>query len=69
MLTIQQNVSRIIMMQISAAIIEKSIFTLSRPILHITAQKGLQTHVFKVNDHQWTILELTTCVPGMLCKF
>ena len=36
MLTSQQNVPRIVFMQISAAIIEKSIFIVSQPVLQIT---------------------------------
>ena len=36
MLTSQQNVPRIVFMQISATIIEKSIFTVSQPVLQIT---------------------------------
>jgi len=54
-------------MQIIAAIIEKSIFhPISADIEHSSTNKVSrdQTYVFRVNDHQRTILKLTKYVPG-----
>ena len=57
-------------MQISATIIEKSIVhVISANIAHNCTNKVSRPMFSGVNDHQRTILELTTRVPGMLYKF
>jgi len=70
MVTSQQNVPRIVFMQISAAIIEKkNVFTISQPVLQITDKIRCIDHVMRVSEHNKVIVDMITHVfDSLICK-